>query len=163
IFNSEGVRSIYLPKGVWVDFWNKMEYKGERWIRYVAPLDIIPVFVKGDSIIPFGPVRQYIEVDPKPERDLTLDIYLYRAASFTLIDDYEKVEFRAEREANKITLYISKSNKEYTVLFNNVDKPREVLLNSKVLSSEDWSYEESIRGVKARFKADGYIKLELLY
>jgi len=123
IFNSEGVRSIYLPRGVWVDFWNKMEYEGGRWIRYVAPLDIIPVFVKGDSIIPFGPVRQYIEVDPKPERDLTLDIYLYRAASFTLIDDYEKVEFKAMREANKITLYISKSNKEYTVLFNNVDKP----------------------------------------
>ena len=47
--------------------------------------------------------------------------------------------------------------------YSNVDKSREVLLNSKVLSSEDWSYEESIRGVKAHFKADGYVKLELLY
>jgi alpha-glucosidase (family GH31 glycosyl hydrolase) len=50
-----------------------------------APPDQIPVLVKAGSIIPFGPVMQY--VDQFPADPLTLDIYPSGATSYTLYED----------------------------------------------------------------------------
>ena len=47
---------VYLPAGcAWWDFWTNERHEGGRTIRRLAPIDIIPVYVKAGSIIPFGP------------------------------------------------------------------------------------------------------------
>ena len=44
---------IYLPEGLWVDYWNGDVYEGGRIINnYDAPLWKLPVFVKAGSVIP---------------------------------------------------------------------------------------------------------------
>ena len=40
---------VYLPEGIWIDFWNKSKYFGEQWIEIETPLDRIPVFIKDDA------------------------------------------------------------------------------------------------------------------
>ncbi len=40
---------IYLPKGSWIDFWNKDTYEGAQWIEVDTPFDQIPVFIKSDA------------------------------------------------------------------------------------------------------------------
>jgi alpha-glucosidase (family GH31 glycosyl hydrolase) len=41
-------RNVYLPAGIWRDFWSGERFSGGRWIRdYPAPLDRLPVFVSG--------------------------------------------------------------------------------------------------------------------
>ena len=47
-------RNIYLPKGIWYDYWTKKKIisKGE-WIQVNATLDIMPIFVKNGSILAY--------------------------------------------------------------------------------------------------------------
>ncbi len=57
-------RDVYLPEGVWYDFWTGAKYRGKRWIKAPAPLSRIPIFVKGGSIIPLGPLAEYAGQKP---------------------------------------------------------------------------------------------------
>lgn len=45
-------RRLYLPKGVWFDFFNDEKLFGSRWINQPVTLQTIPVFVRGGAFIP---------------------------------------------------------------------------------------------------------------
>ena len=64
---------VYLPAGVWYDFWTGQRHEGGRSISVATPLDTMPLFVRGGSIIPLGPVMQ--RTDERPLDDLTLLIH----------------------------------------------------------------------------------------
>jgi alpha-glucosidase len=66
-------RMVYLPEGIWVDYWTGKRYSGPQMIRAEAPLEIVPMFVRGGSIIPMGPEMNY--VGEKPVDPLTFEIY----------------------------------------------------------------------------------------
>ncbi len=66
-------RLVYLPEGVWYDFWTNKKYSGGTMIRVDAPLETAPMFVRAGAIIPLGPEMNYVgekSVDP-----LTFAIY----------------------------------------------------------------------------------------
>ena len=44
-----GHRTVHLPEGRWVGFWNGREYRGEHLYRMPAPLGRPPVFYRKDS------------------------------------------------------------------------------------------------------------------
>jgi alpha-glucosidase (family GH31 glycosyl hydrolase) len=78
--------AVRLPKGSsWVDYWTGKVYKGGSSPVVAAPIDKEPVFVKAGSIIPMGPVMQW--VDQLPATPLTLDIYPGGQTSYTLYED----------------------------------------------------------------------------
>jgi len=90
---------IYLPQGVWFDFWNGKKYlsKGEwlisKWPDYVGG----PLFVKGGAIIPEGQVTSFIGEEPLEV--VQLEVFPDKHSSYTLFEDdghtyqYEKGEF----------------------------------------------------------------------
>ena len=43
---------VYLPEGMWTDFFTGMRYKGSRLLRMYRPLENMPVLVKAGTIIP---------------------------------------------------------------------------------------------------------------
>jgi alpha-D-xyloside xylohydrolase/alpha-glucosidase len=45
-------RSLYLPKGTWVDYWTGKTLNGGRQVRVDAPLDRIPILIRAGSVIP---------------------------------------------------------------------------------------------------------------
>jgi alpha-glucosidase len=45
-------REVYLPKGRWYDFWSDTAITGGDMIRVDAPLDRMPLYVRGGSIVP---------------------------------------------------------------------------------------------------------------
>jgi alpha-D-xyloside xylohydrolase len=47
-------RSVYLPSGLWYDFWTGQQVTGGQTITAAAPYDHIPLYVKAGSIIPMG-------------------------------------------------------------------------------------------------------------
>jgi alpha-glucosidase len=66
-------RLVYLPRGVWYDYWTNKKYEGGTMITVDAPLDTVPLFVRGGAIIPSGPELKYVgekAVDP-----ITFNIY----------------------------------------------------------------------------------------
>ena len=52
-------RSVYLPEGVWYDFWNQARLQGGAEHIASADLATLPLFVRAGAILPMGPVRQY--------------------------------------------------------------------------------------------------------
>jgi alpha-D-xyloside xylohydrolase len=144
-------KEIYLPEGKWVDYWNKKEYEGPTTIDYRAPLNILPLFVKENSIIPMGPEISY--VGEKPTDPLTLDIYVSEKAEFKLYDDEETLNVNCTRSKNNISLTISKSKRTYVVNFNKTEGAKAVYVNSKKLAK----YDQMRRFEQA---AEGWIRLK---
>ena len=79
-------RNVYLPgKAKWIDFWTGETLNGGQTIHADAPIEKIPLYVRAGSIIPFGPVMQY--VDEKKEDPIELRIYPGANGNFTLYED----------------------------------------------------------------------------
>lgn len=57
-------RLIYLPAGKWIDFWNNREYDGQQDIVVDAPLDKLPLFIKANTLLPWGPSVDHISEEP---------------------------------------------------------------------------------------------------
>ena len=52
-------KEVYLPKGVWVDYWTGESYSGLKMYKIKLTLDHIPIFIKAGSFIPHYPLRQH--------------------------------------------------------------------------------------------------------
>ena len=75
-------RRVYLPPATWYDFWTGERLEGGREIDRTVDLETMPLYVRAGSILPLGPVKQY--VDEKVEVPLTLSIFPGADASFLL-------------------------------------------------------------------------------
>ena len=68
VMNGEGRRDIYLPEGMWVDFFTGERLDGGRWHYDVeCPLEHMPVYVRPGAQIPLYPT----DVDSTDEMDLS--------------------------------------------------------------------------------------------
>jgi len=130
-------RLVYLPKGIWYDFWSNRKYTGPTMIRVDAPLETVPMFVRGGTIIPTGPEMKY--VGEKPVDPITFAIYPDEngLASTTLYEDdgtspaYQRGVFRrtavnAKQIGARYTVSISAPQGSYNPgarTFNFVIKP----------------------------------------
>ena len=81
------VRNVYLPAGVWYDYWTGARQEGGRMIRVEAPLETVPLFVRGGTILPLGLEMNY--VGEKPADPLRFEIYpdAHGEASTSLYED----------------------------------------------------------------------------
>ena len=91
-------RGVYLPgHGDWYDFWTGKRVAGGQRIEAASPIETLPLFVRAGSILPLGPVVQY--VSEKPADPIELRIYRGADGAFTLYEDqgdnynYEKGAF----------------------------------------------------------------------
>ena len=76
----------YLPKGAnWYDFWTGKRYQGGQTVTLETQLNRVPMFVRAGSILPLGPVVQY--VGEKQWNNLELRVYPGADAAFTLYED----------------------------------------------------------------------------
>jgi alpha-D-xyloside xylohydrolase len=97
-FTQNKTVKVYLPSGsVWYDYWTNSKHNGGQEIDKTVNIQSIPLYVKGGSIIPFGPDVQY--ATEKKWDNLILKIYPGSDADFVLYEDefdnynYEKGDF----------------------------------------------------------------------
>lgn len=82
---------IYLPAGRWIDYFSGDVYEGGRVINnFDAPLWKLPVFVKGDAIIPFTKANNSPQFIDKAYRGY--DVYAYRGTTASEYDDDGKTQ-----------------------------------------------------------------------
>ncbi len=68
-------RNVYLPEGSWIDWYGGTVHRGARFVTAEAPLDRIPLFVRGGAVVPtFDPVPR-TTMDHFPE-SLTLELFV---------------------------------------------------------------------------------------
>ena len=78
-------RQLYLPRGVWYDFWTEEKIEGGREIARAVDLTTMPLYARAGAIIPLGPVKQY--TSEKVDGPLTLQIYPGANGNFFLYED----------------------------------------------------------------------------
>ncbi len=86
-------RQVYLPKGGWFDFWTGERVEGGRQIPRTVDLDIMPLYVRAGSILPMGPVKQYVAQHVAEP----LSIHLYPGADTKFLlyqDDGSSFDYR---------------------------------------------------------------------
>lgn len=105
---------VYLPMGSdWIDFWTGEKFYGGQKIVKEVPIDIIPLFVKAGSIIPFGPKVQY--ATEKKWDNLEIRIYPGADGEFTLYED-ENDNYNYEKGSySTITFSWDDEKKELTI------------------------------------------------
>lgn len=103
-------RKVYLPKGKWYSFCGKFVFDGGKVHEIDVPLDMIPLFVKEGSIIPFinEPIQHTgeiykskisLRVYPK-DSEAEGEIYLDDGDSLEFNNgDYEIVKIQGEKKA----------------------------------------------------------------
>lgn len=114
-------RSVYLPAGDWYAWDSGEALQGGRHILADAPLERLPLFVRGGAILPLGPEMNY--TGEKLANPLTLELYpgngeftLYEDDGHTL--DYRRGAFsqralRMERSTGLLRLYIGARQGEW--------------------------------------------------
>ncbi len=80
-------RSVYLPAGIWFDYWSGAEYPGDGWSELPAPLERWPLLVRGNSILPTGPVMQYVGQSPTDPLTFTCYMATDGLANYRLYED----------------------------------------------------------------------------
>ncbi|MGB9857807.1 MAG: glycoside hydrolase family 31 protein [Dictyoglomaceae bacterium] len=132
------VRSLYLPKGGWYNFWTEERLEGPNYFVISAPLEIIPIFVKEGSIIPMWEPQNYVE--EKRKEILNLRVYKGEGEFIYYEDDgiswnYEKGEYnliKFKLKENKLHVeYIHKGYNSERKLF------RIIPLEGKPIEVED--------------------------
>ena len=79
-------KQVYLPAGIdWVDFWTGEQKKGGQTVEKSAPIDIIPLYVRAGSIVPWGADVQY--ATEKKWDNLEIRIYPGANGMFKLYED----------------------------------------------------------------------------
>ena len=78
-------RRLYLPRGVWYDFWKEEKVQGGREIDCPVDLSTLPLYARAGAVIPLGPVKQY--TSEKVDGPVTLSIYPGADGEFTLYED----------------------------------------------------------------------------
>jgi len=78
-------RKLYLPRGIWHDFWTGDRQEGGREISREVDLGTTPLYVRAGGIVPLDPVRQY--ADERVDGPLTVNVYPGLDGSFLLYDD----------------------------------------------------------------------------
>jgi Alpha-glucosidases, family 31 of glycosyl hydrolases len=113
-------RIVYLPEGGWFDYWSKQPIKGKQWINYEAPLDKLPIFIRGGTIIPKQKVLQY--TDQEEIKEIILEVYpskhdirysLYDDDGISLNSPYSITEFSCERKRKEVIFNIDRIDGDY--------------------------------------------------
>ncbi len=78
-------RSLYLPDGLWYDWWTNESVKGGGFTSRSVDLSVLPIYVKAGGIIPVDPIRQF--ADEMIKEPTTIKIYTGADGQFTLYED----------------------------------------------------------------------------
>ena len=83
VINSQNRRDIYLPEGLWVNFFTGERLQGARWYYDMeVPLDQMPVFVRPGAMIKLYP----------DDVDSTDDMDLSKAVTIEITKEYKGIE-----------------------------------------------------------------------
>jgi alpha-glucosidase (family GH31 glycosyl hydrolase) len=105
---SLAVKRVWLPSGVWYNFFTGQRFTGGQWHELEVDLEDIPVFAKAGAIVPLAPKAGWGGIENPAELDL--HIFLGADNTFDLYeDDGETTDY--ERGKYAITRFSLEGNK----------------------------------------------------
>jgi alpha-D-xyloside xylohydrolase len=125
IYNPEGEREVYLPAGVWRNWWTGERLSGSRWLHVKADLETLPLYVREGAVVPMGPLMNH--VDEFPVREVSLRIAPFEREGETSFlvpvnDEHVPVRYVADT-AHRIEVGPSEASFTVEVLGEDGDVP----------------------------------------
>lgn len=106
-------RELYLPAGLWYDFYTERPIEGGRRLTADAPYERMPLYARAGQIVPMGPAIEYTAQDTADE--LIIHVYTGRNATFSLYED-EGTNYDYERGAfSRIPMQWSEAEQRFTL------------------------------------------------
>lgn len=154
---SKEKREVYLPKGIWYDYWTGKEFKGESYYLVDAPIDIIPLFVKEGGILLKREPQSFVE--EKEIKEIIVEIYRgeeghylhyeddgksfdYTKGVYNLFDiSFCYKEGRMDIKFDKIHFGYDKGVKKYKFIFKNFGDIKEIKINGEKVGKENCEIE----------------------
>ncbi len=158
---------VIFPKGPWYDYWTGERIEGGVTRKLNPPLDVLPVYVRGGSILPQQPVVQ--STDDVPNGPLELRVYpgpdchgsIYSDDGKTF--DYRKgaffrQSFTCEVSSTGIQVKLDVPAGNYHPWWHQLrltifgeTRPREVFIDGR--PAQGWKYDEAARVVTINMPA----------
>lgn len=91
LYEGERSKTVYLPKGIWFNYFTMEKLQGGKWYKLPCELDEILVFVKDGSIIPTYN-KKFRNVKERP-KNILLKIFGENAKGFYYNDDGHTMEY----------------------------------------------------------------------
>ena len=120
-------RMVYLPEGIWYDYWTHKEYQGKEYYLVDAPLDTCPIFVKAGSILPKAPAQMYVGELDNPA--LILEIYPGEGSYVHYQDNGEDFAYEDGAYNEYCFTKNAAGSLETTMLHEGYEKYPEIILN----------------------------------
>ncbi|KPV42959.1 glycoside hydrolase family 31 protein [Alicyclobacillus ferrooxydans] len=99
-------RSVYLPEGVWYDYWTGQRYNTPGHILADAPLDKIPMYIKAGTVIAEQPVVQHhVNGSPVAGGQLLFRVYAGNLNGSSVYTFYEDDGFTFAHEQGEYNLW----------------------------------------------------------
>lgn len=112
-------RVVYLPEGIWYNYWNNDRYEGGQYIVAKASLDSMPLFVKSGSVIPEFPVMNY--VGEKEIKELTFNVF-YGDGEYVYYEDDGISNGYIEQKYNKTKITVDSNDKYVQIKISSLFK-----------------------------------------
>jgi alpha-glucosidase len=140
-------REVYLPPGVWLDWYDDARHIGPKHLRVPAPLERIPLFVRGGAPLPMQSAE--LHTGQAPREPLIVEVAPGADGAFTLIEDdgitpdgpIAATRLRvSDRRGDRLRLEIARREGDYSiaardlrVCLRGTGVPRVVLLDGERL------------------------------
>ncbi len=136
IYEDKQARDVYLPKGVWFDYWTGRKLIGPITIKqYPCPIDRIPIFFRGGAIIPMM-VRNDVtghKTLPKSAACATILVYPNGRSAVGIRDKTTKFTVECNENTQAISIAGKNINWPVSLCIRAQSKPLKVQLNGKHL------------------------------
>lgn len=149
------MRLVYLPAGMWVNYWTNERVEGGQYVTVPTPLETMPIFIKAGSFIAEGPIEQY--AGEKQGADLTIHLYpLEGVSEYVYYEDdgrtfdyeqgtYNRLKLSCKQESGELEISYTYEHKSYesgrkNLIFfiHSPRRPEDVVSDERV----EWSYDE---------------------
>ena len=125
---------LWLPEGIWIDFFSSRVYTGDRTLNVYRHLDEMPVFAKAGAIIPMSDIQGKDNSTSNPER---IELRVFGGAD----GRYEMIEDNDKTGAQNIV-----SRTEYKLTYGTIT-------NLEIKSAEPCEHIPDYRTYRVRFAA----------
>jgi alpha-glucosidase len=176
VMSHQQISKVYLPEGEWFDLYCDRAYAGKKEYMVETPMDRLPLFIKGGSIIPMQSLVQYTQQEP----DDVLMLHVYKGSqggSFVYYEDdgqtygYENGESMTRTftyDNERRSFVISEKNGDYTSKFKRFKiyfhgfegQVTSVSLNGNAINSskEDVAYFKQITAFDPLYHQEGELR-----
>lgn len=141
IYNDAGNRPVYLPAGQWVDFWTNEVFTGPQTLHLQdVPLDILPLYVRADALIPT--IEPPDRLSEEPFANVTFDAYLLNSGCCELHDTDGTTTLTAAYDGSTLVLQLSGAKSAVRLrLMPLPDQPiiTTVQVNGQTLTTDAWA------------------------